>query len=343
MKKRITAVSLVIILMLLTFSGCGKGSAFLTVGEEKLTEGLFAYYLDRVVSYPGDYGIEAGDEKAAISAAAECCKQYVASDAFLKENSLSLTTEGKRAVAAQVETLWNLYRTHYIEKGIAKPDLTLAVTHEYRLKRIVDYYYGADGLEPIDEDELKEEFVDLYVGFRVIAVPFSKVNNLGETVKMSEAEKKKLLETFRTYRSEINEGNATIDEINVRYNETQDIIVTESLEINLVKIGDPMYTKEFYETLGEISHTKAGLIDCGTVLYLVQREKIATTEEDEFYRYRTELIEELKLDEIKEKIAERGAKLSHSIDEDRASELYGRIYDSSKAEIAEVPDNTTEQ
>ncbi len=327
MKKRITAYSLIITILLLAFSGCGKSDVFLSIGGQSITEGLFSYYLDTVVSYPESYGIDADDDEAAVNAAAECCKQYVAAENFLKENGLSLTTEGKRAAASQVETLWSLYRTHYTEKGITKPDITLAVTHEYRLKRIVEYYYGADGLEPIDEDDLKEEFVDLYVGFRVIAAPLSKVNNLGETVPMNQDEKKALLATFREYRDEINGGTATIDEINVRYNETQQIIVTENLGINLVRIGSPMYTKEFYETLGEISHTKAGIIDCGTVLYLVQREKIATTEEDEFYRYRTELIEELKMDEIKEKIAELASEIDYSIDEDRAEDIYYGIYD----------------
>ena len=77
----------------------------------------------------------------------------------------------------------------------------------------------------------------------------------------------------------------------------------------------------------EISHTKAGIIDCGTVLYLVQREKIATTEEDEFYRYRAELIEELKMDEIKEKVAELASEIEHEIDSDKAKDIYYAVYD----------------
>lgn len=327
MKKKLTALSLVFTLILLSFSGCGKNDVFLDIGGQSITEGLFSYYLDTVVSYPERYGIDAENADEAIEAAVICCKQYVAAESFLKENQLGLTTESKRAAANEVETLWSLYREHYIEKGITKPDLTLAVTHEYRMKRIVDYYYGADGLEPIDEDDLKEEFVDLYVGFRVISVPLSKVNNLGETVPMNEDEKKAQLELLRGYRNEINDGTSTIDEINVRYNETRDIIVTESLGINVVKIGDPMYTKEFYETMTEISHTKAGIIDCGTVLYLVQREKIATTEEDEFYRYRAELIEELKMDEIKEKVAELASEMEYEIDSDKAKDIYYAVYD----------------
>ena len=343
MKKRITAYSLIITIIFLAFGGCGKNDAFLSAGGMNITEGLFSYYLDSVISYPEKYGVEKDNREQAVEAAIDCCREYVASESFLKENNLSLTAESKRAAAGEVETLWNLYRAHYIENGITKPDITLAVSHEYRLKRIVEYYYGADGLEPIDEDDLKEEFVDLYVGFRVISAPLSKVNSLGETVPMSEDEKEALLGVFRGYRNEINDGTATIDEINVRYNETQDIIVTENLGINLVKIGDPMYTKEFYETIGEISHTKAGIIDCGTVLYLVQREKIATTEEDEFYRYRTELIEELKMDEIKEKVAELAFAVEYTVDENRAEDLYYGIRGHKKTDVSEENRLTAEE
>lgn len=337
MKKRIAALSLIIAILMLTLGGCSDKKDKVTVESASVPEGLYVYYLDKVISCPEDYGLEKGDGKGSIAAALESCKKYAAAESFLSENSLSLTTEGKRAAAAEVETLWSLYKAYYEKIGVTKPDLTLAVTHEYRIKRIVDYYYGEAGLEPIDEADLKEEFVDLYVGFRAVTAPLTKTGNLGETVPLSDREKAALLELFRSYRNEINDGTATIDEINVRYSNTQDIIVTENLEINVVKIGDPMYTEEFFLDLEEISHTKAGIIECGNTLYLLQREKIATTEEDEFHLYRTELIEELKMDEIEGKIAEAAKALDGEADKDWADDLYDSIYQNTENEEISKP------
>ena len=338
MRKRAVALSLFFILIISVFSGCAQEeeSTFLTVDGRVLSKGLFTYYLDDVLSSPSEYGIEAGDRKAATECAVECCKRYVASEKYMKEKDIVLSSGNKQAIATEVETKWSLYADYYRKLGVAKTDLTEAVTHEYRLRQMIDYYYGPEGLEPIDEMELKETFVDLYVGFRAIAVPLTKENSLGETVPLTEAEQETLLNLLRGYRNAINEGTKTIDEVNVEYNNTLDIIVTENLEINVVKIGSPMYTQEFYDTMLEISHTRAGIIICPNTMYLVQREKIATTAEDEFYVYRAGLIEELKIDEIREQINTYAADLKAEIDNAAAEEIYLSIYKEDAAPQAKI-------
>ena len=336
MKKKAVAICLLFIMIMTLFSGCAEEdeTVFLTVEGKSISKGLYTYYLDRVLAEPSEYGLEAGDKKGAVDSATECCKRYVASEMFMKENETELSAVNKQAAATEVETRWSLYADYYRRLGVAKTDLTEAITHEYRLRQIVSYYYGPDGLEPIDEMELKETFVDLYVGFRQIAVPLTKTNSFGETVPLTEQEQEALLNLLRGYRNAINEGEKTIDEVNVEYNNTLDIIVTEALEINVVKIGSPMYTQEFYDTMLEISHTRAGIIICPNTMYLVQREKIATTAEDEFYVYRDGLIEELKIDEIREQIGNYAAELKAELDKDMAEE----IYDSLCKEEASVPE-----
>ena len=326
MKRKAVAICLMFILIMSLFGGCSKEETFLTIDGKSISKGLFAYYLDKVLSTPEQYGIEPSDSKAATECAVECCKRYVASEKLMKEKGIVLSTGNKQAAATEVETLWSLYSVYYGRAGVTKPDLTEAITHEYRLRQIVDYYYGPEGLEPIDEMELKETFVDLYVGFRGIAVPLTKTNSLGETVPLTDAEQEALLNLLRGYRNEINEGTKTIDEVNVEYNNSLDIIVTESLEINVVKIGSPMYTQEFYDTMLEISHTKAGIIICPNTMYLVQREKIATTAEDEFYVYRAGLIEELKIDEIREQVNTYAVDLAADLNKAAAEEIYESLY-----------------
>lgn len=333
MKKKAVAICLLFIMIMTLFSGCAEEeeTVFLTVEGKSISKGLYIYYLDRVLAEPSGYGIEAGDKKGAVDSATECCKRYVASEMFMKEKGIVLSAVNKQAAATEVEISWSLYGDYYRRLGVAKTDLTEAITHEYRLKQMVDYYYGPEGLEPIDEMELKETFVDLYVGFKEIAVPLTKTNSLGETVPLTEQEQEALLNLLRGYRNAINDGSKTIDEVNVEYNNSLDIIVTENLEINVVKIGSPMYTQEFYDTMLEISHTRAGIIICPNTMYLVQREKIATTAEDEFYVYRDGLIEELKIDEIRQEINALAAELAAELDEDAAEEIYGRLHKEEEA------------
>lgn len=329
MKRKATAICLLAVMLLLSLSACNKQSAFMTVEDKSVSKELYTYYLDKVLSFPEEYGIEAGDRDAATESAALCCMQYVASIKLMENEGITFSAMNKQLTADKVEKLWSLYGRYYEKIGVGKPDITEAISHEYRIKQIIDYYYGPDGLEPTDDADLKEEFVDLYVGFRAISVPLTKTDSLGQEVPLTETEKEEVMNVFRAYRTQINEGEKTIDEVNVAYNNSLDIIVTEALEINVVKIGDPMFTEDFYSTMLEISHTRAGLIDCGNTLYLVQREKIATTDDDEFYLYRSDLIEELKGEDAEKKVTELALTLSCEYDEETAEEIYGRLYDES--------------
>lgn len=329
MKRKATAVCLLAVMLLTALSACSKQVVFMSVDGKTISKELYTYYLDKVISSPQSYGVDPKDKQSAIESAVMSCKQYAASLKLMEKEGITFSAMNKQLVADKVEKLWSLHSAYYEKISVGKPELTEAISHEYRIKQIIDYYYGPDGLEPTDDADLKEEFVDLYVGFRAISVPLTKTDSLGQEVPLTEKEKEEVMNTFRAYRTQINEGEKTIDEVNVAYNNSLDIIVTENLEINVVKIGDPMFTEDFYNTMLEISHTRAGLIDCGNTLYLVQREKIATTDDDEFYLYRSDLIEELKGEDAEKKVTELALTLSCEYDEETAEEIYDRLYDES--------------
>ena len=88
MKKKTAAICLLVIIILSLFSGCSEEKAFLTVEGKAISEGLYTYYLDKVLSDPSQYGIDKTDGKAATEAALECCKRYVASENFMKEKAI---------------------------------------------------------------------------------------------------------------------------------------------------------------------------------------------------------------------------------------------------------------
>lgn len=324
MIKRFTALCLVIA-VLLSLSGCGKSGRIVSTRETDIGEGVFTYYLQKVMSEPKKYGVKEETQENIISATVTLCQKYAVTSEFMKGEGIILSNQHKQSVATEVEALWSLYGAFYESAGIKKTDITKAVTQEYRMKQLVDYYYGASGKNPVKEMDLKEEFVDLYVGFKMIFADLSKINDAGEKIELTQSEKSAIKKKFTSYAEKINRDDATIDEVNVAYNDSIGLITTENLETVLIKKGDPMYGDGFFEKVEGMSHDRAKVIEDGNRLYLVQRQKIATTDEDAFAQYRSEVLEEIKMPEIEKKISKLMKKSEADVRERKAVKIYQRL------------------
>ncbi len=324
MVKRLTALCLMIT-VLLSLAACSKGDKAVTVNETEIGEGVFTYYLQKVMSEPEKYDVKEKTQESCISAAVKLCSKYAVTEEFMKTEGITLSNQLKQSAATEVEALWSLYGAYYESVGVKKTDITKVITHENRMKQLVDYYYGAEGKSPVKEMDLKEEFVDLYVGFKAIAADLTRLNDAGETVDLTEKEKAALKKKLNSYAEKINNGTATVDEVNVSYNDSIGLITTENLETVLIKKGDPMYGDGFFETIEDMSHGRARVIEDGNRLYLVQRQKIATTDEDAFYQYRSEVLEEIKMPEIEKKINKLVKEAETDVKQRRTVRIYGLI------------------
>lgn len=324
MKKRILVLCLALA-VILSLSACGKSGKIVSVNETEIGEGVFTYYLQRVMSEPKKYGVKEKTQENIISAAVTLCQKYAVTAEYMKKEGITLSNQFKQAVATEVEALWSLYGAFYESVGVKKTDITKAVTHEYRMKQLVDYYYGAKGKNPVKEMDLKEEFVDLYVGFKVISAELTKINDAGEKIELTQSEKDRLKKKFTAYAEKINRDDATIDEVNVAYNDSIGLITTENLETVLIKKGDPMYGDGFFETIEAMSHGRARVLEDGNRLYLVQRQKIATTDEDAFYQYRSEVLEEIKMPEIEKKVKKLMKESEADVKQRKVLKIYDRL------------------
>jgi len=150
--------------------------------------------------------------------------------------------------------------------------------------------------------DLKERFVDMYVGFKAIEGSLTKINDKGETVSLTENEIKEKEELFSSMAKSINEGTATIDELNAEYNDSLGIIVTSPLSVLLTKEGDPMYEDDFFDTVNGISHGKAKAVKSGDSIYVIERQTIATDDEDAFMTYRSEVLQDMRMGKIEKKL-----------------------------------------
>lgn len=338
MKRRITALCLSIII-LLTFASCTKSQTVMTVSGQEIPKGVFTYYLDKVAANPELYGIEEVTKENIISGAKTECQKYGAAISFMNENGIILSTQRKQSVALETENLWNLYAAYYNEIGVSKSDLTKVITHEYTMEQILDYYYGTDGKKPVSDDSLKEKFTELYVGFKAVEGDLTKVSDKGETVSLTDSEKSDLKKKFSNYAAEINSGDRSIDEVNISYNDSIGLFVTENLETVLIKDGDPMYSSDFFSKVKEISHGKAAVIESGSSLYLVERQTIAGDEQEFFSQYRSLVLEEMKMPTIEKKIN----KLANAAETEAKERKLKKIYDTVEEVRAQrVPTTTGE-
>ena len=300
--KRITILSFLIIILVFTLSACRSGNDVKMVIEgTEIKNGVYNYYYDEA-------GKETEDSEKRAEIALQKCKELAASNLLLKEKSLSVRAYFKRKTAEDTEALWNMFSEHYRKNNITKSDINTVVFQRYIKKEILHYYYDTDGIKPVSVTDLKEEFVDLYVGFKAIEGSLTKENNMGETVPLSEAEITALKKKFSSMASQINNDSATIDELNESYSEAQGLIVTDTLPIILAKKDDGLYDESFFDAVMDIPHGFARVVESGTSIYVVERAVIATSDEDAFSLYSEEVLENMKMGNIDKMIQKRADK-----------------------------------
>ncbi len=299
--KKLTVI-LSVILIFSVFASCGKNNSPMRYENHSITEGLFNYYKDAVTSSPEKYGAKADDKNSITEAAKQCCREYLAAIKLMEDEKLVLGSEFKRMAAENTENIWSIFSGYYNSIGVTKQDITRVQTHESRLLQLLDHFYGANGKEPVKEIDLKERFVDIYVGFKAIEGALTKVNDKGEAVPLTEKETEEIIRKFSSMASSINDGSATIDELNAEYNDSLGIIVTSPLSVLIAKSGDPMYDDDFFEKVSSISHGKARAVRSGDYIYVIERQTIATDDEDAFMTYRSEVLQDMRMGKIEKKL-----------------------------------------
>lgn len=299
--KKTCATILLLLFLLSLLSGCGSsGKAAITVSGSPVPNGVFAYYLDLVSADPASFN--AGeDNDSIISAAAGLCAEYSALFSFMEKNEIRMEQYLKSEANDETDGIWSIFGEYYKNRGITKADILNIRLFENGKRQVVSHLFGKGGKHEVSQDDLKQSFVELYVGFKAIEAPLSKLNSKGETISLSESEKAELEEQFERMRSRFKSGT-DIDTLNREYCKSRGLVATQSLEVSLVKKGDVMYENDFFEKVGSISHGSAAVIESESTIYLIERCTIATSDEDAFAQYESEVLEHLKLPWVEKKI-----------------------------------------
>lgn len=141
-----------------------------------------------------------------INKTTKTTKQYVAVNIMFDELGMTMGTEGTNTVKKKADTYWAQYQKNYEKNGISFASVTKVAESEYKTQKVFDYFYEANGKEPVSEETLKEYFYANYAKVKYVGINRYNVKT-GE--KKDEAELKKAVEDYVT---QINKGT-DIDEI----------------------------------------------------------------------------------------------------------------------------------
>lgn len=314
------------LLILFSLASCSNSHLYpLSAQDTNITKGVYAYYLDKVLSNAKSYDVKADDDEAVKQKALQLCKEHIAAASLMKEYGLTLSQELKSEIASETESVWSLFGQYYKSIGVTKSDITAVNTFKAQKNQLVEYYYGSDGKKSVSDDTLKQKFVEMYVGFKAFEGTFTKVNVKGETIDMTEKEREKLISEFRKMANKINDG-ASIDDVYEQYCQSQGLVATGKLEVILMKKGDPMYADDFFDKVLTVSHSKAAPVTSGSSVYVIERCTIASSGEDAFEEYRTEVLRELKMPAIEKLISSKIEKIETQEDNRAISEVSKAVY-----------------
>ena len=143
MKKII--VLFLTVLLLVSLASCTEKNPYVLVSADStVNEGVYAYYLDKVMSSPKEFSVDLKNKEAVENAALSLCKEYMAAGQVLSEEKISFSQQYKSQVAEETEREWSLFGNYYKSLGMTKPDLTAINTYEAQKDCLLQYYYGND-------------------------------------------------------------------------------------------------------------------------------------------------------------------------------------------------------
>ena len=288
MKKAVSVIVLTLIIVS-CFSACmGEGSP-LCVDGKLISAGVYSYYFS---------------ETKDADKTTEICKMSDAAENLMKTEGITLSANYKRLVADETDSKWSMFSSYYESIGVRKQDITQALTGVYNKKELLDYYYGENGKTPVNDEKIKSQFDKTYIGFKAIEASYLKISDMGESVTLSDTEKKNLRSRFESMAKSINSGAMTINDANKAYNESIGIIVTQNPETALIKQGNVLYGDNFFNEVAKLKKGEAAVIESGNRVFLLQRQVITNDDDGFVFIYRSEMLEILKMKDLEKKLSE---------------------------------------
>lgn len=204
MMKRIAA-GLIAVSALLSLAACKDTTWSYKIDDTTITSGMYIAY--QINAYMEAYGKVEDNTKDILSQkiddktaevwinerVAELCKTYVAVEKKFDELGLTLSDSDKNKLNVQISNYWNYYSSTYEPNGAGQTSLKKILTNSYKSNMIFKKYYDKDGLEAVNDADLKtklgEDYAQLkYIKMEMVDAEGNKLKTEGKAELKKKAE-----------------------------------------------------------------------------------------------------------------------------------------------------------
>lgn len=291
MKKIISALLAVLILLSFTACDMGKRTALVISGTEIDSE-IFAYYLDKVIHRPSEYGLAEKPEKKLLKETViNECKKYVAVNTSFRDKGLSLSAADKVEISSNVNYFWTRFENHYNDIGVSKQTLTKIMTADAYEDAIFTATYDRGIGNAAAEKELKDYFYSNYVSFRTVCAYFTNPDGSS----MSQADKIALTDKFRAMGQ-----NTAVDAD--KFSEAVTAAGYTLSDTIILKKNSDGYPAGFFEKVYSQTNGTVQILEYDECVFAVLKESLEAKGDAVYANYRTSCINDLYSDASRQEI-----------------------------------------
>ncbi len=213
--------ALLVVANLFALTSCADTSWALKAGDDTIPAGVYLGYLVDAY-YTAAYSVEDTSKdifKQEIDGvktadyikktALESCKRYLAIEKLFNEYKLSFTPEEEKEFASETESIWGQISAMYEENGCGKNSFSKILLAEDKYQKVFEYYYSAEGKEPLPSAERKEYFEKNYAKIKYIAVSYANhFSNVQTSASASDKQKTELKAMADKYLERLKNGES---------------------------------------------------------------------------------------------------------------------------------------
>ncbi len=280
--KKLTAFLLAVVLIL-SLTSCTASKV--KINGTKIDNEIHTYF-ESSVSKNDKGEVSEEDVLKAIS-------RYVAVNSEFEIRGLSLDSSIKSEVSTAVNDLWHIYGSYYEELGISKQTVYKIELSKAYEDALLSDYYSEKGDHPVSEEDIKNYFKENYCAIRFVTGYLFNVDDKGNPVTMTDAEKTKLKSSFDAVAESINGGIAIEEAVGTLGENTE----VHNTIVNA--FSDGTYPDGFFDAVKKIEQDKTQVITIENYIFLVSRIDVFSSEYGYFNTYRTHCLKQMKGEEFK--------------------------------------------
>lgn len=219
MIKRIKGLALILAVFMIVgiLSSCGSTTYVLTVGETRVTSGVYLAMLINAYAEAESklteeqkkdvwkQKVEKKDIKTWIEEKAyKASVEFVTTEKKFEELKLKLTEADSSEIKQQADYYWQNYEKVYTENGVGRVSYEKTIVNQKKNEFLFKKLYDVGGLKPVPEPDITKYYKDNYLRYQDISIPLVDQNGTA----VDAATKTTLEKTAAGYLERLNKGEA---------------------------------------------------------------------------------------------------------------------------------------